>query len=280
MRMSSVGPDCAAYDLYLEHLKLSLTGALEPGSLAPLRSTGGILRRAVLDLMRRRGLTVARPHKFDAAKINEGLEWPPNALTMIGFKRLDNIRRCAEEVLRNGVPGDFIEAGVWRGGAAMFMKAILAASEDSARRVWLADSFQGLPPPSPQRNAIDRDHDLGANSFLSVSLGRVRDNFARYGLLDDRVVFVEGWFRDTLPRLSDERLALVRLDGDLYESTMDGLTNLYPNLSPGGFIIVDDYGDPHWGSRQAVDDYRSSHDISEEITKIDWTGVYWQKASS
>jgi O-methyltransferase len=276
MAISSSDMDHAAYDLYLEHLKLCLTGALEPTSLAPVRSTGGILRRAVLELIRRQGLTVARSYRCEPTKITEGLEWPPNALTMIGFRRLDNIRHCVEEVLRQGIRGDFIEAGVWRGGAAIFMKAILAATKETNRRVWLADSFQGLPPLD-QHSSFDADHDLGANSFLSVSLETVRENFARYGLLDDHVLFVEGWFRDTLPRMSGETFALVRLDGDLYDSTMDGLTNLYPNLSSGGFIIIDDYGDQHWGSRQAVDDYRSSHGISEEMTEIDWTGVYWQK---
>lgn len=267
----------AAYDLYLEHLKLSLTGSLAPGSLVPVRSTGGALRRAVLNLMRKRGLTVARPYRFDAARVHEGREHPPEALTMIGCNRLDNIRRCAEEVIRNHVPGDFIEAGVWRGGACIFMKAILAAAEDWERRVWLADSFRGLPPSGRERRVIKPTHVLGANSFLSVPLETVRENFARHGLLDNRVVFVEGWFRDTLPGLSGESFALVRLDGDLYESTMDGLTNLYPNLSPGGYIIVDDYGDAHWGARQAVDDYRSSYGISEPITEIDWTGICWQK---
>jgi hypothetical protein len=196
---------------------------------------------------------------------------------LVGFKRLDNIRLCAEQVLRIGIPGDFIEAGVWRGGASIYMKAILTAHGESERRLWLADSFEGIPSPDAERYPVDAGNELWSDPVLEVPLATVRDNFGRYGLLDERVCFVEGRFRDTLPKLRNETFALVRLDADLYESTMDGLVNLYPRLSPGGYIIIDDYGDRAWGCRQAVDDYRSSSGITDVIRKIDWTGIYWQK---
>lgn len=104
----------------------------------------------------------------------------------------------------------------------------------------------------------------------------MKANFARYGLLDDNVRFVKGWFKETLPTLSDERWALIRLDGDMYESTMDGLTPLCPDLTLGGHLVIDDY----WGveaCRQAVHDYRDEHAIHEPIRRIDWTGAYWQR---
>jgi O-methyltransferase len=104
----------------------------------------------------------------------------------------------------------------------------------------------------------------------------VRANFARYGLLDEHVHFVEGWFRDTLPGLSDKRWSVIRLDGDLYESTMDGLVSLYPNLSVGGYLIIDDYGG-YKPCREAIHDYRREHGIEEPIRQIDWTGAYWQR---
>lgn len=124
----------------------------------------------------------------------------------------------------------------------------------------------------------DAGHDLSHVDTLAVSADTVRAAFERYGLLDDRVRFLEGWFSDTLPSAQIEQLAVLRLDGDLYESTIDALHALYPKLSVGGFVIVDDYG--AWEPcRRAVDDFRSAHGISEEITKVDWTGVHWRRSA-
>ena len=103
----------------------------------------------------------------------------------------------------------------------------------------------------------------------------VERNFDLYGLLDDQVQFVEGWFKDTLPALQNRTWSVARLDGDLYESTKDALVNLYPGLSVGGFLIVDDYG--HGPCRQAVLEYREEHGIDEPIQEIDWLGAFWRR---
>lgn len=204
-----------------------------------------------------------------------GRDRPVYAQTMIGVHRLGNVRSCVETVLAERVPGDLIEAGTWRGGAAIMMRGVLAAHEVADRTVWVADSFQGLPEPDPGRYPADA-FDLNYTAEeLAISLEEVRANFGRYGLLDDRVRFVEGWFSDTLPELRDRTWALVRLDGDLYESTIDGLENLYPQLSVGGFLIVDDFGFPN--CREAIEDYRRDHGITEEIEQADWTGAFWRR---
>jgi hypothetical protein len=213
---------------------------------------------------------------FDARLRGEGQDWPPTAHTMIGLRRLDNLQHCAEAVLRDRVPGDFLEAGVWRGGAAILMRAVLKAHGATDRLVWLADSFAGLPPPNPDKYPHDAGLDLSVYPQLAVSADQVRANIARYGLLDGQVRFLPGWFRDTLPAAPVGRLAVLRLDGDLYESTTDALTHLYPKLSPGGFVLVDDYG-AIAACRQAVHDYRDAHGITDPITPVDWTGVYWRR---
>jgi len=205
-----------------------------------------------------------------------GKDWPSRAVTMIGLKRLNNIQACAEDVLLNGVPGDFIEAGVWRGGATIFMKAVLREYGDTSRTVWVADSFEGVPPPSPDKYPSDKDSKLNQYAMLAVSIEKVRANFERFGLLDDRVRFLKGWFKDTLGTAPIKNLAILRLDGDLYESTMDTLNPLYPKLSPGGYCIVDDYFNLS-AQKEAVDKYRAEHGITEEIHQIDWAGAYWQK---
>jgi O-methyltransferase len=205
-----------------------------------------------------------------------GMDWPSRAITMIGLKRLDNVQMCAEDVLLHRVPGDFIEAGVWRGGATMLMKAMLNEYGDTTRSVWVADSFEGLPPPDPDKYPADKGGTLHEAAILAASLPEVRSNFERFGLLDDRVKFLKGWFKDTLHTAPIKRLAVLRVDGDLYESTMDTLVPLYPKLSPGGYCIVDDYFNLA-SQKQAVDDYRREHGITEEIKQIDWAGAYWQK---
>ena len=112
-----------------------------------------------------------------------------------------------------------------------------------------------------------------------MPLEHVKENFQRYGLLDEQVRFVKGWFRDTLPHVPIERLAVLRLDGDLYESTIQALDGLYHKLSPGGFVIVDDYGNVP-ACRQAVDDFRAHEGITDLIMPIDWGGVYWRRSDS
>src|SRR5205814_6734396 len=151
--------------------------------------------------------------------------------TMVGHRRLENIQMCVEDVLRNQVPGDLIETGVWRGGASIFMRAVLKAYGVTDRKVWLADSFEGLPVPKDENDG----QDLSQVDYLKVSVEQVQANFARFGLLDDQVKFLKGWFSDTLPNRPVERLAILRLDGDLYSSTMDALRALYDRVSRGGY---------------------------------------------
>jgi hypothetical protein len=194
---------------------------------------------------------------------------------MIGMKRLNNIQFCIESVVKNKVDGDFIETGVWRGGACIFAKSLFNIL-DKNRTVWVADSFEGLPKPNTTLYPEDAGNDLYSLEQLRISVDQVKDNFRRFNLLDDKVKFLKGWFKDSLPTAPIEKLAIIRLDGDMYESTMDGLVNLYHKLSSGGFIIIDDYGTIP-ACKKAVHDFRDKHGITEEIIDIDGSGYYWQK---
>jgi O-methyltransferase len=256
-------------DLYLDLMERVLTReAFVDQELREISPTGW--KRWLVDRVKAKGYRVVAP--VDPVLREAGRDWPATAETMIGPARLRNIRMCVEAVLADDVPGDLLEAGVWHGGAAIFMRAILAAHDVTDRSVWLADSFRGLPPPTlPQDEGLD--HTIYPE--LSVSVDEVRHNFERYGLLDDQVRFLEGWFADTLPG-PVTRLAVLRLDGDLYESTWDAITVLEPLVTPGGFVIVDDYGAIS-ACAQAVHDYRDKVAITDPIIEIDWTGVYWRK---
>ena len=223
-------------------------------------------------------LSVVGGNVYDRAIREVGRDWPSMAHTMIGVKRLSNLRTLAEAVIANRITGDFIETGVWRGGACIMMRAVLKAYNVIDRRVWVADSFQGLPAPDLDRYPADSDSDYHTFEELSIPFETVQRNFEKYGLLDDQVVFLKGWFKDTLPKAPINRLALLRLDGDLYESTIDALNALYDKLSVGGYVIVDDYHVVP-GCNKAIGDFLKSRHISSKLSEIDGVGVFWQKTS-
>jgi hypothetical protein len=204
----------------------------------------------------------------------QGWDWPSKAPSMIGARRMTNVRSECERVIRERVPGDFMETGVWRGGACIMMRAVLAAYQIADRKVIAADSFTGFPTPS---EAPDLEFPFHAYKEFAASLDDVKAAFARYHLLDDQVVFLQGLFKDTLPTAPVEKLAVLRLDGDMYESTRDGLVNLYHKLSPGGTLIADDYF-LFESQRQAVNEFRAAHCISDPIVQIDHYGGYWVKS--
>ncbi len=200
----------------------------------------------------------------------------PVAHTLAELAQVDNVLSCVETVLADDVPGDLIETGVFRGGQTILMRGILKAYGVTDRRVFVADSFQGLP--APKLNIDDAiAHDvLDSVAHFAISADRVRDNFRRYGLLDEQVCFLEGWFCDTLPHAPISKIAVMRLDGDYYESTRDALTSLYGKLSVGGFAIIDDYGLP-LGCRQAVDEFRAEQGIREPLRAVDAQTVFWRR---
>ncbi len=252
--------DVPARELYLDLLKRSLTDTLrepEPNH----------------DSADRRALFVAFTYHY----ING------SAVSMLPLVRLDNIRHCIEHVVRDGVPGDVIETGVWRGGACIFMRGCLKAMGVTDRKVWVADSFEGLPDPAPEREKETKFHNSPSMQKslrkLEAGIEEVQANFAAYGLLDENVPFLKGWFKDTLPEAPIDRLAVLRLDGDYYQSTMDALTALYDRVSPGGFVIVDDYGEDLWTDcRQAIEDFRTANTITDPLVRVDETCVYWRKS--
>lgn len=273
-----LNPTPAARDSYLHLLKRTLTrmpfGPLERSMLLNITEVPQDLTRQIVEWSRAgNGLgngvaTLQYLRSF-------GLDLPSNAETMIGLFRLDNLEHCITTAVKQGVPGDLAETGVWRGGASIFMRAVLKILGDTDRKVWLADSFEGLPKPDAANYPADRDLHLWALPQLAVSLSTVKANFARYGLLDEQVGFIEGWFRDTLPTAPIDKLAVLRLDGDLYESTIVALRSLYHKVSRGGFVIIDDYGAVP-AARQAVDEFRATEKIVAPLCPVDWTGVYWQ----
>ena len=241
------------------------------------------LRNSYLDLMENcligliyKDISCGFSSHFDEETRITGRDWPSQAHSMIGKMRMRNIRDLLNQIIADNVQGDLIETGVWRGGACIYMRAILKAWAITDRKVWVADSFQGVPEPDSEHFPQDSNETFHTYTELAVSSEEVTANFQRYGLLDEQVVFLKGFFKDTLHKADISELALLRLDGDLYESTIQALTALYPKLSYDGYVIIDDYHCVD-ACKQAVEDYCQQEKISPDLQEIDGIGVYWKK---
>jgi O-methyltransferase len=217
--------------------------------------------------------------QYNVERREGGGDWPATAVTMVGMQRLDNLRWITEEIIDTNVPGDFVETGVWRGGVCIYVAAMFKAFSQENRNVWVCDSFDGLPPPNTDLYPADAGDIHHTLRDLAIPLETVQANFEKYGVLDDNVKFVKGFFKDTMPTIEVEKIAILRLDGDMYESTIDVLNYLYPRLSTGGYCIIDDYGIP--ACAQAVHDYRDKHGITDEMTFIApyKSSLYWKKST-
>jgi O-methyltransferase len=222
-------------------------------------------------------------HRFVPAFVKHYIKGP--AMTMLPRARLENIQHCVAQVIADGVPGDLIETGVWRGGATILMRALLEVYGETGRTVWVADSFEGLPEPDAKKFPLEAQSYHGATvakqyDRFAASLETVQENFRALSLLDERVRFLKGWFKDTLPSAPIGRIAVMRLDGDYYESTIDVLTALYDKLSVGGFVIIDDYAEDAWTyCRRAVDEFRASRGVTEELVPVDLRCWYWRRST-
>ncbi len=253
-------------ELRILYLRSCLAGAkvLQPSTLHDIRNAQRKQFKQLADL-RELGIF------FDGKVQNSGY-----AHSMMGKARMDNLHASLDVVRLENIAGDLIECGVWRGGGCIFMAGYCRLHGMEDRRIFVADSFDGLPKPShPQ----DQSFDLSKEKFpeLAVSLQTVQENFAAYDLDRPNVIYLKGWFKDTLPQAPIEQIALLRLDGDLYESTMDALNALYDKVAPGGVVIIDDYN-AIAACRQAVTDFFAKRSLSmPELSNIDWTGVYFRK---
>lgn len=270
-----------AADLYLDLLKQCLTRLAFPDQYRPLLSLSmpvGLVERRLQPILATLDVGLYRRAPVDPEKRAAGQDWPAEAETMIGLAGLDMLQSAIRTILDQRIPGDLLEAGAWRGGAAIFMRAVLKAHGDGSRTVWVADSFEGLPKPDGRYPQDRGDHHWRYKGILAVALAEVQANFTRYGLLDQQVRFLPGWFKDTLPAAPIERLALLRLDGDMYSSTMDALESLHPKVSGDGYVVIDDY---HALAvcRKAVEDFRNRHGIRDKMETIDRGGVFWRKGS-
>jgi O-methyltransferase len=236
-----------------------------------------MLHHSKLQFLRWISLLGLQRVQYIEEKRRDGQDWPVTAETMVGLTRLNQLHAALDYVVQKSIPGDLLEAGVWRGGAGIFMAAYLEVYGLQDRTVYLADSFEGLPPPSwsYQADATSRLHKF---AYLAVGKEEVVRNFRKYDVSLDRVEFLEGFFGDSLPSADVKNLALLRMDGDMYESTFDILVNLYHKVSEGGIVIVDDWKIPQ--AQKAVRDFLGEAGKDVDFQAIDDTAVFFYKPKS
>lgn len=267
-------------ELYLALLEMSLTGSIAQKELVPLGyGKPNLARYSLIQKLIRLIFGDSARLCFEKEIVTdrrlEGKDWPVTGQTMVGVNRLRNLRDLYEKVRVENIPGDLFEAGVWKGGASIYLRGLLEAFGDSSRCVWVADSFSGFSKVNFKGNLADSDQKWFKYRDLEVTLEEVKRNFAKYGFADAQVKFVEGLFEQTLPNLEVNSISILRADGDLYTSTTAILENLEPKVAPGGFVVIDDLSLA--SCREAVDDYREKLGISSPIHKVDWTAGYWRK---
>ena len=205
--------------------------------------------------------------------------------TMVSYQRLSNVYVLAELAEKNKIDGAFVECGVWKGGCSAVM-AFVAEKAKSNRKVWLFDSFEGLPEPTKEDGNMAKDYannkaggKLKTINECVSSLEDVKEVFFKILKINPQnIVIKKGWFQNTLPVAKNEigPISILRLDGDWYDSTKCCLDNLYDNVIISGYIIIDDYG--HWeGTRRALDEFLKERKIKINLIKVDYTGVYFKK---
>jgi len=276
--------------LYLNLLKNSLTdynnidnpyaNAIPPQFWWKKSGLKNLRNKWIVNILRRSKMFVLKSDNYSLEerrlRRTNGVDWPlMQAQTMVGLRRLQNIQELLEDVIEKHIEGDVVETGVWRGGASIFMRAILKVNNINDKIVWLCDSFEGLPKPEPDKYPADSGDKHYTYDFLSVSQKTVEDNFIKYDLLDEQVRFVKGYFEDTLWDIPAEKFCLLRLDGDMYSSTIISLEALYPRLSQGGYVVIDDFGLAPCA--EAVNDFRKANNINSKIIDVDGSGAYWCK---
>lgn len=190
--------------------------------------------------------------------------------SMTSIERLYATHIATEYIVSNRIPGAIVECGVWRGGNMMMSAMTLIQKDDRARTLYLYDTFEGNSAPTAE-DVDFRGRRSAAQGLFCASLEEVRKHLSSTSYPQRNIEFVKGRVEDTIPRTLPERIALLRLDTDWYESTLHELRHCYPLLSPGGVLIIDDFG--HWrGARKATEQYFHETKTSVFLQRIDYTG--------
>ena len=236
-----------------------------------------MIQRYIKEFLRRR-ISASVYEDLDRSFLDIYARCQPYSMTSI--ERMYALYQGVRHVIRRGIPGDFVECGVWRGGSSMCVALTLLELGVRDRTLYLYDTYAGMSEPTeqdvnlrgkPAHQTWARSQRNGSNEWCYESLPQVRENLLGTGYPEDKLQFVQGLVEQTIPAVKPDAISLLRLDTDWYESTRHELIHLYPLLQPGGVLVLDDYG--HWqGARQAVDEYFAENALPLLLSRIDYTG--------
>jgi len=271
--------------LYLQVIEDILLSKIHPYTYSKIQYYDNnifknFIKYLLIIIFNRKNQTLVIKNLIDSDAIENGLIRGSNSFTMIGTKRLLNIKYLINIISDENIEGDLIEAGVWKGGVIIYMRACLVAYSLN-KKVFGADSFKGLPPVDDVKYPDDKIYKTilkkGNDQGLMISKEEVIKNLNYFNFNDADTILLDGWFEDSLKDIRINKLSLLRIDGDMYKSTYEALDMLYHKVSEGGYIVIDDYGLGSMSCKKAVDDFRKKNNIDSELIKIDWTGVFWKK---
>jgi len=238
------------------------------------------MKRLLQGMLHRFGYEISR-YNFapDLSHEQEEIISSARPYTLTSVERMIALSNAITHIVKNNIPGDIVECGVWRGGSMMLTALTLISHQDTDRTLHLYDTFEGMSPPTNDDVGFDDrtaqsqlDDDPGMTGVgCKAGIDEVRTNLESTNYPARNIRYIKGRVEETIPQHVPESIAVLRLDTDWYESTRHELEHLYPRLSPGGFLIVDDYG--HWkGARKAVDEYFEKRNEQPYLHRIDYTG--------
>jgi O-methyltransferase len=216
------------------------------------------------------------PPDYDQATVD--LFWKVKPYTLTSHERVFALRQAVTFVVKAKIPGAIVECGVWRGGSMLVIANTLLELGETSRDLYLFDTFETMPPPGEHDVDVWGTHAaevyeeaLASPVYAYIPQDEIRKLLEATGYPPERLHFVKGMVEETIPDAAPAQIALCRLDTDWYESTAHEMEHLYPRITPGGVLLVDDYGH-YMGSRRAVDEYIEKHDLVLLLNRIDMTG--------
>jgi len=231
-----------------------------------------VMLKTTVDLI----LMVAKQPSWRSLKLAQLIFTVKPNFTMVKTNNLVNLYNLVQKVNSRSTIGDIVECGVWNGGSAAIMASACASSQGGIdRRIWLFDSFAGLPTPGPRDGAMERKYYFQGMNKGSVE--EVKRVFGKLSLPMENIKICAGWFSATLPAADIQRIAILHIDADWYSSVMAVLETMYDKVVPGGFVVLDDYG--YWdGCTQAIENFIREHKIDGvKLERVASTGAYFQK---
>lgn len=200
--------------------------------------------------------------------------------TMTSPERMYSLYKSTEYVINNNIPGDIVECGVWRGGSSMVCALTMIKMQSTDKKIYMYDTYSGMSEPTekdvdfegnPSINKWKKMERDEHNKWDYASLKEVKNNMRKTNYPDEKIIYIKGKVENTIPEKIPEKISILRLDTDWYESTYHELIHLFPRLSKNGVLIIDDYG--HWqGSKEAVDNYIEENKVKILLNRVDYTG--------